>query len=282
MTSPPGPLIDAATLAGELARDRPPIVLDVRYTALTGPDREGYRAGHIPGAVFVDLDRELAGAVTPGTGRHPLPERSVLQAFARSWGMSGDSAVVVYDDGPAMAAARAWWLLRWAGHLDVRVLDGGLAAWTAAGGRTSGEPAEPEYGDVVLMEGQMPVVDVADVPTAARDGVLLDVRAPERYRGETEPIDPVAGHVPGAVNAPAPGNVGPDARLHSAAALRERFAAFGVRDGADVTAMCGSGVVAAQTVLALEIAGVAAGLFVGSWSQWISDPARPVAVGDPS
>lgn len=280
MTSPDGPLVDARTLAGELAGDRPPVVLDVRYTALTGPDRVGYRTAHIPGAVFVDLDRELAGAVGAGTGRHPLPDVAVLQAFARSWGVRTDSPVVVYDEGPAMSASRAWWLLRWAGHPDVRVLDGGLAAWTAVGGRTSTEAPEPDYGDVGLAGGRMPVVDVADVPAAARDGVLIDVRAGERYRGETEPIDPVAGHVPGAVNAPAPGNLGADGRFLAPEALRERFAALGVRDGTPVTAMCGSGVVAAQTVLALEVAGKRAGLFVGSWSQWVSDPSRPVATGD--
>lgn len=273
------PLVDAATLAGELAGARPPVVLDVRYVALTGPDLAAYRAAHIPGAVFVDLDRELAGVVGPGTGRHPLPDVAVLQAFARSWGMCDDSSVVVYDDGPAMAASRAWWLLRWAGHDDVRVLDGGLAAWVAAGGRTSTEAPEPDYGDVTLRADQMPVVDVADVPAAVRDGVLFDVRAGERYRGETEPIDPVAGHVPGAVNAPAPGNIGADGRFLAPDVLRERFAGLGWRDGAPVTAMCGSGVVAAQTVLALATAGIPARLFVGSWSQWVSDPDRPVATG---
>ena len=226
MTSPAGPLVDAATLAGELSGDRPPVLLDVRYSALSGPDRAGYRAAHIPGAVFVDLDRELAGAVSAGTGRHPLPDVAVLQAFARSWGVRSDSHVVVYDEGPAMSAARAWWLLRWAGHDDVRVLDGGLAAWRAAGGRTTSEPPEPEYGDVTLDLGHLPFVDVVDVAEAAERGVLLDVRAPERYRGETEPIDPVAGHVPGAVNAPAPGNLAPDGRFQPRARLRERFAFY--------------------------------------------------------
>ena len=274
------PLIDARTLAGELAGDWPPVVLDVRYTALAGPNRDAYREAHIPGAVFVDLDRELAGAVGPGTGRHPLPDVAVLQAFARSWGVCADSPVVVYDEGPAMSAARAWWLLRWAGHTAVRVLDGGLAAWVAAGGRTSTQAPEPDYGDVVLAGAAMPVVDIADVPAAAADGVLLDVRAGERYRGETEPIDPVAGHVPGAVNAPAPGNIGPDGRFLAPDALRERFAALGGRPGTPITVMCGSGVVAAQTVLALEVAGIGAGLFVGSWSQWVSDPSRPIATGD--
>ena len=280
MSPPSSPLIDARTLAGELAGDRPPVVLDVRYTALTGPNRDAYREAHIPGAVFVDLDRELAGAVSTGTGRHPLPDLAVLQAFARSWGVTSDSPVVVYDEGPAMSASRAWWLLRWAGHADVRVLDGGLAAWVAAGGRTSTEAPEPDYGDVVLTGDAMPVVDIADVPVAAADGVLLDVRAGERYRGETEPIDPVAGHVPLAINAPAPGNLASDGRFLAPDALRERFAALGVGDNAPVTAMCGSGVVAAQTVLALEVAGIEAGLFVGSWSQWVSDPSRPIATGD--
>jgi thiosulfate/3-mercaptopyruvate sulfurtransferase len=273
------PLLSVTDLAASLTADAPPVLLDVRWSLAGPPGIESYRAGHLPGAVFVDLDRDLAGP--PGAaGRHPLPDPDDAQAALRRLGVRADSAVVVYDDGDASVAARAWWLLRWAGHDGVRVLDGGYAAWVAAGLPVAvGDAPAVTPGDVVVRPGGMPVVDADEAAALARAGVLLDVRAPARFRGESEPIDPVAGHVPGAVNAPLAGNLGPDGRFLDAAGLSARFAALGVRPGVGVAAYCGSGVGAAQTVLALEVAGLPSALFAGSWSEWVADPERPVATG---
>jgi thiosulfate/3-mercaptopyruvate sulfurtransferase len=188
--------------------------------------------------------------------------------------------VVVYDQGLTMAAARAWWTFRYAGLSDVRVLDGGIAAWTAAGGPVTTDVPEPGAGTFEATTGGMPLLDADGAARLARHGVLLDARAAERYAGENEPIDPVAGHVPGAVSAPQPGQVGPDGRLLAPAALREHFAASGVAPGREGGAYCGSGVTAAHTVLALHEAGVDAALYVGSWSDWVTDATRPVATGN--
>ena len=189
---------------------------------------------------------------------------------------------MVYDDGDATIAARGWWTLRYFGHEDVRVLDGGYRAWASAGlPVTTAEPA-PVPGDFTAKPGHMPVLDAAGAQAVARTGLLLDARAGERYRGETEPVDPVAGHIPGAVSAPTAGNVNPDGTFKDAAELAARFAAQGVTAsdaGAPVGAYCGSGVTAAHEVLALTLAGIPAALYVGSWSNWIADPARPVATG---
>jgi thiosulfate/3-mercaptopyruvate sulfurtransferase len=176
-----------------------------------------------------------------------------------------------------MAAARAWWLLRYFGHPDVRVLDGGLAAWLAAGHPLSGQAPLVSRGDFTPTPGGMPVIDAAGAADLARSGVLLDARAAERFRGEQEPIDPVAGHIPGARSAPATGNVDVEGRFLDAAHLRDRFRMAGAGGGVPVGAYCGSGVVAAHEVLALELAGISAALYPGSWSEWIRDPARPVA-----
>jgi thiosulfate/3-mercaptopyruvate sulfurtransferase len=275
------PLVEADRLAAELNSAAPPTLLDVRWRLAGPPGRDDHAAGHLPGAVFVDLDTELCGP--PGVaGRHPLPDPGVLQAALRAAGVRAGHPVVVYDGGDGMAAARAWWTLRWAGHRPVRLLHGGFPAWVAAGLPVSTDPPAPTPGDVVVRPGGLPVLDTgaAGALAAAGDGVLLDVRAAARYRGETEPVDPVAGHVPGAVNLPAAGYVGPDGRFPSAAALRERFAAAGVAEAAPVGAYCGSGVTAAQAVLALHLAGRPdAALYVGSWSEWVADPSRPVATG---
>jgi thiosulfate/3-mercaptopyruvate sulfurtransferase len=257
------------------------VVLDVRWR-LGGPSpAEMYASGHLPGAVAVDLDRDLAAPVGDGSrGRHPLPEPVPLQETLRRWGINEDSSVVVYDDADGSSAARAWWLLRWAGVRDVRVLDGGIAAWTAAGLPATTEAPSPEPGDVVVRPGGMPVLDAegaADL--VAGGGTLLDARVEPRFRGEVEPVDPVAGHIPGARSAPACGNVDADGRFLSAARLRERFAALGVEPGRAVGAYCGSGVTAAQEVLALHLAGVPAALYAGSWSEWVADESRPVETG---
>ncbi|MCW3842197.1 sulfurtransferase [Micromonospora yasonensis] len=273
-------LVEPDRLATELDRADPPTLLDVRWRLVGPPGRDDYTAGHLPGAVFVDLDTELCGR--PGAaGRHPLPDPAALQAALRAAGVRAGHPVVVYDGGDGMSAARAWWTLRWAGHRPVRVLHGGYPAWFAAGLPVSTEMPTPTPGDVTVAPGALPVLDAAEAArlAAADAGVLLDVRAAPRYRGETEPIDPVAGHVPGAVNLPAPEYVA-DGRFPAAEALRERFAAAGVAEGAPVGAYCGSGVTAAQAVLALHLAGRPdAALYVGSWSNWVADPDRPVATG---
>ncbi|MER7993042.1 sulfurtransferase [Micromonospora chalcea] len=276
-------LVEPDRLAAELDHADPPTLLDVRWRLTGPPGRADYAAGHLPGAVFVDLDTELCGR--PGAaGRHPLPDPAALQAALRAAGVRAGHPVVVYDGGDGMSAARAWWTLRWAGHRQVRVLHGGYPAWTAAGlPADTGVPA-PAPGDVTVTPGALPVLDAARAArlAAAEPGVLLDVRAAPRYRGEHEPVDPVAGHVPGAVNLPAPEYV-TQGRFPDADALRERFAAAGVDAGAPVGAYCGSGVTAAQAVLALHLAGRPdAALYVGSWSEWVADPDRPVATGGTS
>ncbi|MEU8354254.1 sulfurtransferase, partial [Streptomyces sp. NPDC048845] len=242
------------------------------------PGRPAYEAGHIPGAVYVDLDTELAGKPGPA-GRHPLPDTGVFQAAMRRAGVSADREVVVHDGGQGWAAARAWWLLRWAGHPSVRVLDGGLAAWTAAGGELTTEETRPAEGDFTVVPDSVPRLTADEAAELARTGVLLDARSGERYRGETEPIDPVAGHIPGAVSAPTTDNVTGDGRFRPAGELAERFRALGLTAGTPAGVYCGSGVSAAHEILALAVAGVPAALYVGSWSEWCSDPARPVATG---
>lgn len=280
--SPSGPLVDVEELTRllQLATADHPVVLDVRWRLLGPPSAELYDAGHLPGAVAVDLDRDLAGPVGDRSrGRHPLPAADALQATLRRWGVREGGAVVAYDDADGTSAARAWWLLRWAGLADVRVLDGGFAAWVAAGRPLTTDVPAVEPGDVVVRPGGMPVLDAEGAAALGTDGVLLDARAEARYRGEVEPVDPVAGHIPGARSAPTDGNVGPDGRFRAPERLRERFAALGVARDRPVGAYCGSGVTAAQQVLALELAGVRAALYPGSWSEWVADPTRPVATG---
>jgi thiosulfate/3-mercaptopyruvate sulfurtransferase len=273
------PLIQPEELAGAIGSPAAPVLLDVRWQ-LGGPaGRDAYLAGHLPGAVFVDLDRELAAAPGAG-GRHPLPDPAPFQAAMRRAGVRGDRAVVVYDQRDTTSAARAWWLLGYHGHPDVRVLDGGYDGWVARGLQVTTEVPEPEPGDFTARPGQRPLLDAGGAAEVARAGLLLDARAAARYRGEQEPVDPVAGHIPGARGAPATGNLTADGRLRPAGELRARFQALGVRDGVPVGAYCGSGVVAASLVLALELAGYPAALYAGSWSEWITDPSRPVATGE--
>ncbi|MFJ6197103.1 sulfurtransferase [Micromonospora sp. NPDC092111] len=281
MSGTDAPLIEPDRLAAALAQPDPPTLLDVRWRLTGPPGRDDYAAGHLPGAVFVDLDTALCGPPGAG-GRHPLPDPAALQAALRAAGVRAGHPVVVYDGGDGMAAARAWWTLRWAGHRPVRLLHGGWPAWRAAGLPGVTDVPAPPAGDVTVRPGALPVLDTAGAArlAAAGDGVLLDVRAAPRYRGETEPVDPVAGHVPGAVNLPAPEYV-TQGRFPAAEALRARFAAAGVTGDAPVAAYCGSGVTAAQAVLALHLAGRPdAALYVGSWSGWVADPARPVATGE--
>ncbi|MFD1658662.1 sulfurtransferase [Streptomyces caeni] len=276
-------IISASELASDLAGARPPTLLDVRWQLTTAKTagaapfdgRAEYAAGHIPGAVFVDLDADLADP--PGrAGRHPLPGTGRFGAAMRAAGVCADRPVVVYDGGQCWAAARAWWMLRWTGHPDVRVLDGGLAAWD---GPVSSGTEEAVPGDFRPVPGALRLLDADGAAALARTGVLLDARAGERYRGEVEPIDPVGGHVPGAVSAPTGENVAASGHFLPAAELAQRFTALGVAEGKEVGVYCGSGVSAAHEVLALAIAGIPAALYAGSWSEWSADGSRPVAVG---
>ncbi|MEV8045491.1 sulfurtransferase [Streptomyces griseoluteus] len=273
-------IITADELARDLAGPTPPTLLDVRWQ-LSAPDapafdaRAAYEAGHLPGAVFVDLDRELAAPPGP-RGRHPLPDLAEFGAAMRRAGVFAGTPVVVYDGGQGWAAARAWWLLRATGHPNVRVLDGGLTAWE---GPLSTEVPTPAQGDFEPLPEPAGVLDADGAARLAGSGVLLDARAGERYRGEVEPIDRVGGHIPGALSAPTMENVGPDGHFLPAADLRDRFKALGVSGDAPVGVYCGSGVSAAHEALALAIAGIPAALYVGSWSEWSNDPSRPVAVG---
>ncbi|WP_411373666.1 sulfurtransferase [Arthrobacter sp. MPF02] len=273
------PLMDVTTLRTRLAGQQRIVLLDVRW-ALGDPDGHGhYLEGHLPGAVFVDLDTELAAPASPERGRHPLPEPGGLQAAARRWGISDGDAVVAYDDTGSMAAARVWWMLRNAGLAEVHLLDGGLGAWRAAGLPVEAGAVTARPGNVTLGEGKMPVLDAGAAAAWPETGLLLDARAGERYRGDVEPVDPRAGRIPGAVSAPTSDNVDSAGRFLPPEELRRRFEALGVSDGVPVAVYCGSGVTAAHEVAALEAAGFRAALYPGSFSQWSNNPDLPVATG---
>jgi thiosulfate/3-mercaptopyruvate sulfurtransferase len=281
-------LIDAASLK-ELLGDSRIVILDCRFDLLV-PEagRQAYLAGHIPGARYADLNQDLAAPAGPNTGRHPLPAPNVWAATLQTLRVGNHSQVIVYDEANGSFAARAWWMLRWLGHRSVAVLDGGLAAWTAAGGAlVAGEekPAPGTSGGTHYspqVDANV-VVDTAEVLRLLRDPrrLLVDARAAERYAGSVEPIDAVAGHVPGAVNHPFTSNLAPDGRFLPADELRRRWQArLGATDPAAVVAMCGSGVTACHNLLSLEVAGLpGAKLYAGSWSEWIKDPNRPTAKG---
>lgn len=273
------PLTSASELAAQLAQGAPPVLLDVRWQLGGPPGRRAYAEGHLPGAVYVDLDTELAAPPGRG-GRHPLPDVGEFAEAMRRAGVCDGRPVVVYDGGQGWGAARAWWLLRWAGHEHVRVLDGGLAAWE--GPLETGE-VTPQPGDFTPRPGALPLLDADGAAELARRGVLLDARAAERYRGEVEPVDPVAGHIPGALSAPTAENATQRNVLLPPEELRARFGSLGVTPDSEVGVYCGSGVSAAHEVLALAVAGIDAALYAGSWSEWSADPGRPVATGsDPS
>jgi thiosulfate/3-mercaptopyruvate sulfurtransferase len=269
----PGLLVDVDDLDALDA-----VLLDTRLTTTGPPGRDRYDAGHLPGAAYIDVDLDLADPPGAG-GRHPLPSPERFVAAMQRAGVCRGSTVVVYDDGPATAAARLWWLLRDYAHHEVLVLDGGLAAWTEAGRTLSTDPVWPGAGDWTGLPGHLATVDAEGAAALTHDGVLIDVRAAERFRGEHEPIDPVAGHIPGAVNAPLTGNTDELGRFLPPDVLRRRFTELGVSGAVPVAAYCGSGVTACQTILALRLAGLDAALYPGSWSGWITDPSRPVATG---
>ena len=262
------PLVTPEWLQERLG-DRAVQVVDCRYKlGECGAGAALWREAHIPGAAFMDLDGELAGPPGP-RGRHPLPEADVFEAAARRAGIGGDTLVVAYDEAAEGGAARLWWLLRHLGHTNVTVLDGGLRGWRDAGGELRGGEEEIEPGDFRAgPTTDRPAGAEELAPEGGGEAVLLDARVPERYRGEVEPIDPVAGHIPGAVNLPftelAPGGsfLAPDE-------LRARFEDAGVASGGDAVAYCGSGVTACVVALAAEVAGIGATrLYPGSWSEW--------------
>ncbi|MDR6413891.1 sulfurtransferase [Pseudarthrobacter sulfonivorans] len=274
-----GPLMDVPTLEARLASGHRTVLLDVRWALGDPHGREHYLEAHLPGAVFVDLATELAAPAAPERGRHPLPPTPEFQASARRWGINNGDVVVAYDNSGNMAAARAWWMLRNAGFPEVYLLDGGLAAWQDAGLPLESGNGDAVPGNVALTEGGMPAIDGAAAADWAQTGILLDARAGERYRGEFEPVDPRAGHLPGALSAPTTENVDGSGRFLPASELRRRFENLGVGDNVPVAVYCGSGVTAAHEVAALEIAGFRAALYPGSFSEWSNNPALPVATG---
>ena len=268
-----GPVIDAGWLAAHIG-DPGLRVIDFRWYLDGRSGRDAYAAGHIPGAVFVDLDDVTAET---GPGRHPIPSPERFAAAVRAAGVSGDTRVVVYDDAGGSTAARLWWLLRHFGHREVAVLDGGLQAWP---GPLSTAVPLPTPGDFTAVAAPGEVVDREAVRGRGPAVVLLDARAGARYRGETEPVDPRAGHIPGARSAPWQDNLADVGRLLAPERLRERFAALGAAGSEEVIVHCGSGVNACHHVLAMEIAGLRRPLlYEGSWSDWSRQPDLPAATG---
>ncbi len=276
-------LVSVPTLKAHLD-DADWVVFDCRHD-LAQPDagRTAYEAGHLPGAYFLHVDDDLSGPRTGKNGRHPLPERALLATSLRAAGVNANSQVVAYDASGGMYAARLWWLMRWLGHENVAVLDGGLPAWIDAGLPRSQQTPLTRAGDFVVTDSRMTVADVEvvrdNLPSASR--LLVDARAPERYRGDVEPLDPVGGHIPGAANRFFQLNLQADGRFKPAQVLRDEFALLlGQRAAQDLIHHCGSGVSACHNLLAMEQAGLhGAALYPGSWSEWCADPARPVAKG---
>ncbi len=272
-------LINCSELQALQASGAPLVLLDCSFDlGDPGAGRRAHAAGHLQGAVYAHLDDDLAGAKTGHNGRHPLPERAAFAATAGRWGVAPGVQVVALDAQGGPYAARAWWLLRWLGHHAVAVLDGGVAAWLAAGGRLTtadtSVAAQPPYP---VHAPAMPTMDTATVLAQLATVRLLDARAPERFRGEVEALDPVAGHIPGATLRFFKDNLGPDGLFKPAAQLRAEFEALGVRGG-PVVHQCGSGVTACHNLLAMAHAGLGdTTLYPGSWSEWCSDPRRPVA-----
>jgi thiosulfate/3-mercaptopyruvate sulfurtransferase len=268
-------LISASELREALAGDDPPTVLDVRWQLAKPDGRDDYESGHVPGAVYVSLEDELTDHLVRGRGRHPLPSGVAVESAGRRWGLRTGVPVVVYDDWNRAGSARAWWVLTAAGIPGVRILDGGLAAWTESGGELETGTATVEFGDVSVTHedlylGALPTLSADEA--AGMGSRLVDARAPERFRGDVEPVDPVAGHVPGAVNVPSTSLLAADGTFLSESDLRAEW-------GDGVGAYCGSGVTASVVVAALAAAGVPVALFPGSWSQWCADPSRPVETG---
>ena len=275
-------LITAAELSDLIRAERPVTILDVRWR-LDQPDGHAtYLQGHIPGAVYVSLEDELSDHAITGRGRHPLPSGRSIEASARRWGIRAGVPTVVYDDWNRAGSARAWWVLTAAGLSEVRILDGGLSAWRSAGGSLATGPVTPPAGNAAVLHddlyaGALPTLTAEQ--TLAADLTLLDARAPERFRGDVEPIDPVAGHIPGAKNLPSAKVLAGDGTFLAEDALGQLISDHGVSVESRLGAYCGSGVTAAITLAALATLGHHAALFPGSWSEWSSDPSRPAARG---
>ncbi len=265
------------------------VVVDCRHDLFDADaGRRGYEAGHIPGARFLHQDTDLAGPKNGRNGRHPLPSPDRMLAMLASVGLTDERQLVACDETNGQFAVRLWWLARWLGHAKVAVLDGGVAAWTragyplATGPAPAVEPAKGAAGGLSRRPSLTPTVDAeALLPSRADRPQIVDARAPERYRGETEPLDPVAGHIPGAINRPLATNLRPDGRFKPAEVLRAEFSVLlAGRDPSRVVHQCGSGVTACHNLLAMELAGLpGSALYPGSWSEWVADPSRPVAVG---
>ena len=280
----PTPLISVSDLADRLQDSASNlIVCDCRFD-LADPDAGArqYAAGHLPGAVYVDLDKVLSHKAGPQQGRHPLPARDAFAAAMAALGVSAGTRVVCYDAGDGMFAARLWWMLKWIGHAEVVVLDGGLAAWQQAGGAISTDAApQRPAGTLVAGETLVSTVDYDVVRQNLADGTwqVVDARSPDRFRGENETIDPVGGHIPGALNRFFKDNLQSDGRFKSPQTLRQEFTdILGSRDPATVISQCGSGVTACHNLLAMEVAGLqGAALYPGSWSQWCNVPDSPIA-----
>ncbi|MEF7613397.1 sulfurtransferase [Aquincola sp. MAHUQ-54] len=287
MTTTPSPLISPDALRALQAAGTPLVLLDCGFD-LADPDagERAFASAHLPGAQYVHLDRDLSGPKDAGPangGRHPLPARDAFAVRAGRWGIAPGVQVVAYDAQGGPYAARAWWLLRWLGHADVRVLDGGPAAWQAAGGTLTDAPAAaaPQPAYPAAAAPAMPTVDAPQLLRSLGRVQLVDARAGERFRGEVEPLDAAAGHIPGARNRFFKHNLQADGRFKSAQALRDEWTALTAgHDASSVVQQCGSGVTACHNLLAMAHAGLGdSALYPGSWSEWSADPARPIAIG---
>lgn len=267
-------LISVVELSAALDGGKSVVLLDVSDDLETAPLERAV----IPGAIAISLASDISGPASKEAGRRPVPEMGALQERVRSWGVNADSLVVVYDNAGGAQAGRAWWTFRWAGHADVRLLDGGLKAWMAAGKTTADQPRHlPGGGTVILSPGHMPTIEADDAAAIARAGALLDARGKAAYEGEAG--KPKTGHIPGSLCAPSSRSLGADGCFKSADELRKQFAAIGADGSKPVGVYCGSGNAASHLLAAMHVAGIEAPLYVGSWSQWSEQPGRPVAQG---
>lgn len=281
MTRALRPLVDVATLHEWVTADRPgPTLLDVRWSLGMPSLRPSYDEGHLPGAAWVEFEQACSGTPHPRQrgGRHPMPDLAIFEAAMRAAGVCNERPVVIYDQANSLAASRCWWLLQYFGKEDVQVLDGGLTAWSAAGLNITTDIPTAQ-GDFVATPGHVALVDADAAAEYADRSTLLDARPATRFLGRGETIDPVAGHIPGARSVPALENVHPDGRFLSPDDLAMRFTADGIRPESQVATYCGSGVQATHLALALEVSGIhpQTAVYIGSWSDWITDPDRPVA-----